>query len=530
MERPFAAIRAFALALCFAIAGFCSTSTHATNVQFVGTVGYTILGSTVVLTANQVQNFAVGGTSGTLHMELWAFPTPYNGTGQNGYKLAQYNLGQLQGGFVFNGISGTVAFLFPPNGSWAVAMILTEFDNGPVNGGYSVRDWADFANPLVVGAPPPPGQLSFTSSLNFGNQLVGTTSAPQTIIVTNIGGTTVTVSSVGLTNTLDYVGTHTCSTLAPGASCTGTVTFHPHATGSLPGSVIVTSDGLGSPQFTQLSGFGLAATPPGQLSMASALTFANQTVGTTSAPQSVNISNIGGQAVAISSLTLNGADFSGNSSGCGVVSPGSFCTLTVTFTPLTTGNKFGSISIVSSGVGSPQSIQLTGLGVAAAPPPPTTAVAIEYHHAAFDHYFVTAIADEIIKLDNGTFVGWARTGQTFKVYPNSLAGLAGVCRFFSTSFAPKSSHFYTPDSSECAVVLANPNWQFEAVVFYMAYADVSGNCPAGTQPVYRLYNNGQGAAPNHRYTTSLNIRSQMLAQGWIPEGYGSIGVIMCAPL
>jgi hypothetical protein len=162
--------------------------------------------------------------------------------------------------------------------------------------------------------------------------------------------------------------------------------------------------------------------------------------------------------------------------------------------------------------------------------PPPTADAIEYHHAAFDHYFITAIADEITKLDNGTFVGWTRTGQTFKVYPNTAALLVDVCRFFSTAFAPKSSHFYTPDANECASVKANPDWQFEAVVFYMAQADANGNCAAGTQPIYRVYNNGQGAAPNHRYTTSLTIRTQMLAQGWIPEGYGPIGVIMCSPV
>ena len=53
--------------------------------------------------------------------------------------------------------------------------------------------------------------------------------------------------------------------------------------------------------------------------------------------------------------------------------------------------------------------------------------------------------------------------------------------------------------------------------------------PAGTTPVYRLYNEGQGAAPNHRYTTDLALRSQMIAKGWTPEGLGALGVIMCAP-
>src|SRR5262249_40021159 len=154
---------------------------------------------------------------------------------------------------------------------------------------------------------------------------------------------------------------------------------------------------------------------------------------------------------------------------------------------------------------------------------------IEYYHAAFDHYFVTAIADEINKLDTGVFAGWATTGESFNVYLDAPPGTAGVCRFFSTSFAPKSSHFYTPDASECATVKTNPSGQFEGFVSNTVTRDAAGNCPSATRPVYRLYNNGQGGAPNHRYTVSLDVRARMLALGWIPEGYG-IGVIMCVPL
>jgi Repeat of unknown function (DUF5648) len=57
--------------------------------------------------------------------------------------------------------------------------------------------------------------------------------------------------------------------------------------------------------------------------------------------------------------------------------------------------------------------------------------------------------------------------------------------------------------------------------------DTFRNCPLGARPLYRLYNNGQGGAPNHRYTTSLATRTSMIAQGWIPEGAGTIGVIAC---
>lgn len=171
----------------------------------------------------------------------------------------------------------------------------------------------------------------------------------------------------------------------------------------------------------------------------------------------------------------------------------------------------------------------TALNTPLPPPSGSKVAAIEYHHAGFDHYFITANSDEISKLDSGVFAGWARTGQSFNVYTDDPTGSAGVCRFFSTAFAPKSSHFYTPDANECNIVKGNPNWQFEAVVFNITPADQAGNCPAGASPVYRLYNSGMGAAPNHRYTTSLSIRSQMLAQGWIPEGYGTVGVIMCSP-
>ncbi len=167
-------------------------------------------------------------------------------------------------------------------------------------------------------------------------------------------------------------------------------------------------------------------------------------------------------------------------------------------------------------------------GIPAPPPAGVTADGIEYYHAAFDHYFVTTVADEIVKLDNGTFVGWARTGLQFKVYKDRIASFATVCRFFSNAFAPKSSHFYTALASECTAVKANPDWQFEDEVFSVALPAPDGSCANGTLPVYRLYNNGQGAAPNHRFTTDPAVRAAMIAKGWIPEGLG-IGVTMCAP-
>lgn len=156
--------------------------------------------------------------------------------------------------------------------------------------------------------------------------------------------------------------------------------------------------------------------------------------------------------------------------------------------------------------------------------------AIEYHHATFDHYFLTALPDEIAKLDSGIISGWVRTGQSFGVYFETSKATSAVCRFFSTAFGPKSSHFYTADAGECAKVQSNRDWQFEGPVFNVEAPDLNGACPPSTQPVYRLYNNGQGAAPNHRFTTSLATRAQMIAAGWISEGAGLSGVAMCSPV
>ena len=153
--------------------------------------------------------------------------------------------------------------------------------------------------------------------------------------------------------------------------------------------------------------------------------------------------------------------------------------------------------------------------------------AVEYHHEAFDHYFLTTIDDEITKLDNGTFVGWTRTGAGIDMDIGAPAGTVPVCRFFSAAFAPKSSHFYTPFASECATVKQNPVWTFEGEVFSVLLPDATGGCPAGRAPVYRLYNNGQGGAPNHRYTTNLATRAAMIGRGWVPEGLGAVGVVMC---
>jgi hypothetical protein len=154
---------------------------------------------------------------------------------------------------------------------------------------------------------------------------------------------------------------------------------------------------------------------------------------------------------------------------------------------------------------------------------------LEYRHAGFDHYFVTSLQDEMRKLDDGTFAGWARTGQAFAALPVGAAGASDVCRFFSVAFAPKSSHFYTPLPGECALLKTGVVWDYEGLVFALKTPDAGGACPPATRPLYRLYNDGQGAAPNHRYVVDEAARAAQAARGWIGEGNGSPPVFACVP-
>jgi hypothetical protein len=159
---------------------------------------------------------------------------------------------------------------------------------------------------------------------------------------------------------------------------------------------------------------------------------------------------------------------------------------------------------------------------------------VEYYYAASNTYFVTGIPGEINALDSGMFQGWERTGYQFNGFDPTQsatpAASVSVCRFFNDSFGTVSSHFYALHGLGCEDTIADfPDWKLEtATAFNMYVPDAAGNCPIGSSPVYRLFNNGMSGAPNHRYTTNPDVRSQMITQGWTPEGYG-IGVAFCSP-
>jgi len=165
------------------------------------------------------------------------------------------------------------------------------------------------------------------------------------------------------------------------------------------------------------------------------------------------------------------------------------------------------------------------IGVA---PPPNKVAAVEFYHAAMDHYFVATAAQEINDLDTGVHPGWARTGYVFNVWDAAGTDASPVCRYYIPP-GYGDSHFFSASLQECIDTGTKFPWLFKEsdAAFFVALPDMNtGVCASLEIPVYRLWNGR--ADSNHRYTTSATVKAAMLANGYIAEGYGPDQVAMCA--
>jgi hypothetical protein len=183
-------------------------------------------------------------------------------------------------------------------------------------------------------------------------------------------------------------------------------------------------------------------------------------------------------------------------------------------------------------------ITVGSLSLTPVPLPVVVVEVDEFYNPGLRHYFITASAAEKQDLDTGVHPGWVRTGESFKAFaPGSRADgtINPVCRYYSDPENPEwggvDSHFLSAGAGECLSVFrkyASGFWMFESDnVFQINLPDTAtGTCPGGTIPVYRLWN--QRVDSNHRYTTRAAIKAEMLAAGYLAEGYGADGVVMCA--
>ncbi len=264
---------------------------------------------------------------------------------------------------------GTCASSLAANTSCTITVTFAPQYKGTIKGALAINTNGAFS-PQIVGLSgaatgTPAAALTFSpASLTFTATGIGATAAAKTVTVTNKSTGTLTITGITATGNFAAAGsgvTPCGGTLAKSAKCTFSVTFTPTDTGAIKGAVAVASTAAGGPEVVGLSGTGEV---PVALAPAS-LTFAAQTVGTTSAPQTVTLTNNSGGTLAISGLAASG-DFTATLSGtspCGAtVASGATCTFSVTFTPNAKGSISGAVTVSENAPLSPAVIKLTGTG------------------------------------------------------------------------------------------------------------------------------------------------------------------------
>ena len=129
------------------------------------------------------------------------------------------------------------------------------------NSGWTAAQLAEFE--IFPGSGTSGGSASLTASpttLSFGNETVGSTSAAQSVTVTNTGTAAAAISAV--TAGSGFAETNTCgSVLAAGATCTASVTFTPTATGAASANLTVSSNATNATLTVALSGTGTSSAP-----------------------------------------------------------------------------------------------------------------------------------------------------------------------------------------------------------------------------------------------------------------------------
>jgi len=219
--------------------------------------------------------------------------------------------------------------------------------------------------------------ISFApASLTFASQNVNTTSAAQTVTVSNPGTDALLLGSISVTgaNAAEFAQSNNCpASLAPLASCVINVSFKPAAGGTQIAYVSVTdnaNNAAGSTQSVPLSGTGLS-TPTAAVSPSS-LSFPSTLPGSSSSPLGVTVSNTGAGPLTISNILIagsNSGDFGESSSCGGTLAAGSNCSVSVTFTPTAAGSRTATLYIVdNSSTGSSQTVTLSGSGTAGGAP------------------------------------------------------------------------------------------------------------------------------------------------------------------
>ena len=258
--------------------------------------------------------------------------------------------------------------------STPVSLVFSPKAAGAFNGTISITSNAsDSAVTLpLTGSGVAAGAISASpTSLDFGTVQTGTSQALSET-VTNTGGTSVTVSQVGISGTgFTLSGITTPITLAAGQAANFTVTYAPTSTAPAAGSVTVTSNGTNPTLTIALSGAGSATA--GTLSVTPAPIAEGSVFLGTSGHASGSLTASG------TNVTITGATSSNSRfalSGVPTIIPaGQSLPFTVTYSPLVAGADSTNLTFTSNAQVATTSDTATGTGVT----PPVHTVALSWN-------------------------------------------------------------------------------------------------------------------------------------------------------
>jgi len=201
------------------------------------------------------------------------------------------------------------------------------------------------------------GLTAVPNPLVFAGQEIKTASAASILKLGDAGSAALSLSEISVKG--DFAETSSCGqTVSAGTQCAISVTFTPTATGTRTGTLLITDSAAGSPHTVKLSGYGTS----GAVSLsASSLSFGTVAIGTTST-QTVTLTDPAQSPLDISSIQAGGDYTESNTCGS-VVNAGGSCAIAVSFSPSAPGTSVGTVTITDTGLGSPQTITLTGTGV-----------------------------------------------------------------------------------------------------------------------------------------------------------------------
>ncbi len=329
--------------------------------------------------------------------------------------------------------------------------------------------------------------ISFSpKSIAFPNQGLNTTSAAVPVTLLNNQSGTLTIASIQVS--APFAETDNCGTsLAPNAQCTLNVTFAPAAKQYYSSSLVITDSAGNSPQTVGLTGNGVI---PVTFSPA-AVNFGNQAAGTTSKTTNVTMYNNLPAVLTISGVQAT-APFA-QTNNCGAtLAGGSTCTLSLTFSPTAVQSSSSTITVTDSATNSPQTVAVSGTGVAPVLyTPKTIAFPNQPVNSTSAATVVTVTNNETIPLSISSIAAPANFAETDNCGTTLAAGQSCAV---NVTFAPTAAKYNSGSLTITDGSVTSPHT-----------VSVSGNgyLPVTTSPTQISFPNQPTNTTSSGYTVTL---------------------------